>query len=132
MGNNREPGNNGDDYLSIFNPSPGALLVRLQVTQHFTMTVATRHILQMKQRSLFVAKSSKRVCRNRCYFCNLFYKYASVFFLDRVESTSDNNILSLYLNSWKRSELLLTILSRPVLELILPSVRQCTEGGGGR
>jgi len=72
MGNNRGPGNDGDDYLSIFNPSSGALLVRLQVVQHFTMTVATRHILQMKQRSRFLSKSSKRVCINCRYFCKLF------------------------------------------------------------
>lgn len=72
MGNDRGPGNDDDDYLSIFNPSPGALLVRLQVMQHFTMNVATRHILQMKQKSRFLAKSSKRVRRNRCYFCKLF------------------------------------------------------------
>ena len=47
-------------------------------------------------------------------------------FLDRVDSASDNKILSLDLNSWKGSELLLTILSRPVVEFILPSARQRT------
>ena len=47
MGTNWGPSNDDDDYLSIFHPSPGALLVRLQVMQHFTITAATRHILQM-------------------------------------------------------------------------------------
>jgi hypothetical protein len=72
MGNNRGPSNDSDDYLSIFNPSPDALLVRLQVMQHFTMTVASHHVLQIKQKSRFLAKSTNRVFMNSCYICTLF------------------------------------------------------------
>jgi len=52
-----------------------------------------------------------------------YFRICICVFLDRVDSTSENKILSLDLNSWKGSEPLLTILSGPVLEFILPSVR---------
>jgi hypothetical protein len=124
MGNKRGPGNDDDDdnYLSIFNPSLGALFVRLQVMQHFTMTVATRHILQMKQRSYFLA-SPVNVYVGIAVISVSYFRICICVFLHRVDSTSDNKLLSLDLNSWKGSELPLTILSGPALEFILPSVR---------
>jgi hypothetical protein len=77
MGINWGPRNDDDDYLSIFHPSPGAQLVRLQVMQHFTITAATRHILLARNKGaafwpspmnvfikISVTRISVRYCRN--------------------------------------------------------------------